>query len=232
MRKLLLVDDSSTFTKTVSQQLQGSFHTYICTDGRQAMELLRSQSFDVLLVNLSIPGLDGIGILRRAAREGIRVPFITVADYYGSYALEQLERLRVALLLRSPCDGESAAEHVQSLAQWAESAHRGSKAEDALLELGFTPSRKGFSCTAKAVELLMQDMDRSFSKEVYPEVAAAVDGSAKQVEHAIRILIRSTWKKRRNAYWLRLFPDCGGEAGSCPTNRAFICGLASALQRN
>jgi DNA-binding response OmpR family regulator len=47
-----------------------------CRDGAQALQLLRSRDWDLLLLDLRLPGLDGLEITRRLRSQGNRVPIL------------------------------------------------------------------------------------------------------------------------------------------------------------
>ncbi len=47
-----------------------------CRDGVQALQLLRSRTWDLVLLDLRLPGLDGLEITRRLRAQGSRVPIL------------------------------------------------------------------------------------------------------------------------------------------------------------
>ncbi len=78
--KVLLVDDEREFVKTLSERLNmrdmGSAVVY---DGESALELIRRDEPEVMVLDLKMPGVDGIEVLRRvkAERSGIEVIILT-----------------------------------------------------------------------------------------------------------------------------------------------------------
>ncbi|MBW2144830.1 MAG: response regulator, partial [Deltaproteobacteria bacterium] len=64
--KILLVDDEREFVQTLSERLlmrdMGSAVTY---DGESALELVKEDEPDVMILDLKMPGIDGIEVLRR-----------------------------------------------------------------------------------------------------------------------------------------------------------------------
>jgi DNA-binding NtrC family response regulator len=58
--KLLIVDDESRFLKTISQRLKlRGFAVATATNGQDAIALARQQPFEVALLDLKMPGMDG-----------------------------------------------------------------------------------------------------------------------------------------------------------------------------
>ncbi len=78
--KVLLVDDEREFVKTLSERLSmrdmGSAVVY---DGESALELIRRDEPEVMVLDLKMPGVDGIEVLRRVKTErpGIEVIILT-----------------------------------------------------------------------------------------------------------------------------------------------------------
>jgi two-component system response regulator AtoC len=65
--KILLAEDERNLSRILETQLRKKgFEVEVAYDGRQAVELLRDSEFDVALVDLVMPELDGIGVLREA----------------------------------------------------------------------------------------------------------------------------------------------------------------------
>jgi len=78
--KVLLVDDEREFVETLSERLimrrMGSAVAY---DGESALELIKDDEPEVMILDLKMPGIDGIEVLRRvkATRPGIEVIILT-----------------------------------------------------------------------------------------------------------------------------------------------------------
>lgn len=69
-RKVLLVDDEIEFVDTLSERLENrEFKTAVAYSGEEAIEGLTKNLPDVIILNLKIPGIDGIEVLRRVKRE-------------------------------------------------------------------------------------------------------------------------------------------------------------------
>jgi DNA-binding NtrC family response regulator len=63
--KLLLVDDEVDFLKSLSERLSNrGFDVVTATDGEQALEAAKKGSFDIAIVDLKMPGMDGTEVLK------------------------------------------------------------------------------------------------------------------------------------------------------------------------
>jgi len=80
----LLVDDDPANRDMLSRRLSRKGHRVTCTaDGRQALALLEASDFDVVLLDIEMPGLSGLEILRaiRAKFGAFKVPVIMVTAH-------------------------------------------------------------------------------------------------------------------------------------------------------
>ena len=74
MAKLLVVDDEKNLRLVVQKELSRQGHDVeTAADGEDAWEAIESKDFDVLLCDINMPRLDGIGLLRRV-REKCQTP--------------------------------------------------------------------------------------------------------------------------------------------------------------
>lgn len=64
--KVLLVDDEEEFIATLGQRLEArQLKVTAVTSGVKALELVDSQDFDVIVLDLAMPGMDGLEVLKR-----------------------------------------------------------------------------------------------------------------------------------------------------------------------
>src|ERR1043165_5895684 len=74
MPRLLVVDDERNLRLVVEKEMTRQGHEVACAeDGEAAWTLLESQDFDVVLCDINMPRLDGLGLLRRT-RERLQSP--------------------------------------------------------------------------------------------------------------------------------------------------------------
>src|SRR5918999_3280610 len=95
-RRVVVADDSALMRRVLADALdrQGFAVVGEAGDGDEALELCRRQRPDALTLDLHMPGLDGIGVLR-ALRDGKAdaVPVVVVSAFspaHGAYAVDAL----------------------------------------------------------------------------------------------------------------------------------------------
>lgn len=75
--KLLLVEDDPSMQATLQRALgRRGMDVTACADGRQALALWQSALPDVVLLDLTLPGLDGLEVLEQARRSGLTTPVL------------------------------------------------------------------------------------------------------------------------------------------------------------
>ena len=80
MARILLAEDDGSMRDFLARALRKAGHQVVDVgDGLEAMSTLTEEPMDLLLADVVMPGLDGIELARRAAKEqpGLKVMFIT-----------------------------------------------------------------------------------------------------------------------------------------------------------
>lgn len=103
--KFLLVDDEKEFVHTLSERLQTrDLKSSIAYDGEQALDLLQSELPDVIVLDLKMPGIDGIEVLRRVKADHPEVEVIILTGHGSDLEREQAEALGAFAYLQKPAN--------------------------------------------------------------------------------------------------------------------------------
>jgi two-component system, OmpR family, response regulator TctD len=77
--KLLLIEDNPALQTTLQRSLEKrGVQVVVCGDGNRALDRWRASVPDVVLLDLSLPGQDGLSVLAMARAEGLRTPVLIV----------------------------------------------------------------------------------------------------------------------------------------------------------
>ena len=79
MATLLIIDDDSHIRDTLYDLLSGKHECHTADRAEQALEYLGFETYDVVLTDLSMPGVGGIEILRRMTKEHPTTPVIVIS---------------------------------------------------------------------------------------------------------------------------------------------------------
>src|SRR5690625_6944229 len=83
MNRILIAEDEQRIADFVEKGLRAEgFQTHAVPDGHAAVELARD--FDLLILDLELPGLDGFSVLRRLRAERNDIPIIILTARDGA----------------------------------------------------------------------------------------------------------------------------------------------------
>jgi len=103
--KVLLVDDEREFVKTLSERLSmrdmGSAVVY---DGESALELISSDEPEVMVLDLKMPGVDGIEVLRRVKAERPEIEVIILTGHGSEEDRKTCMQMGAFAYLQKPVD--------------------------------------------------------------------------------------------------------------------------------
>jgi len=105
--KVLLVDDEREFAQTLSERLQmRDMPAAVVYGGEEALSVVEEEEPEVMVLDLKMPGIDGIEVLRRVKQEHPNVEVIVLTGH-GSKEIEKLcMELGACAYLEKPVDIE------------------------------------------------------------------------------------------------------------------------------
>lgn len=233
IRKILIADISASFCQTLCDMLGDKFRLLSCQDGLQALELLELERPHLLVVDLTLPGLDGLSVLRSAANQSPRPFCLVTTRFLSPYIESALTELMVDYVMLKPCDMQALVERIVDMS-CMEIVAVGSDptVTNALINLDISPRRQGFPCLELALAHYIRNPGASMTKEVYPAVSRELDRSLSSVERSIRACIHAAWDHRNEKIWRIYFrADRNGHVPR-PTNSTFIAAVAEHLRQN
>jgi len=105
--KVLLVDDEQEFIETLSERLKmRDLDAKMALDGEQALESVRDEEPDVMLLDLKMPGMDGMEVLRKVKQAYPHVQVVMLTGHGSEKDEEQAKRLGAYAYLQKPVDLE------------------------------------------------------------------------------------------------------------------------------
>ncbi len=111
MKKVLLVDDDDAVRKilAIGLRIEG-YEVTQAEDGEAALDLLRADPVDVLILDLRMPVMDGHTLLLRLADDGVAPPLVIVLSALESPPAGPFEeKLQRLVYLRKPVAGAALA---------------------------------------------------------------------------------------------------------------------------
>lgn len=103
--KVLLVDDEQEFVQTLAERLNTrNYGSYPVFDGEQAMELLGNETPDVMVLDLKMPGMGGVEVLRKTKEAHPDVAIIVLTGHGSADDKKQCMELGAFAYLNKPVD--------------------------------------------------------------------------------------------------------------------------------
>jgi two-component system response regulator (stage 0 sporulation protein A) len=234
--RVLIAEGSEELALHLSEMLLGGYQVRCCADGHEALKLLAAFRPDVLVLDVMLPGIDGLTLLQRALEQGIQTRVLLTTPLPSEYILAAATRLGVGYIMRTPCELGAMAARVSDLSHSAAVAKPVQKDAESqitgiLRTLGFRAKHRGSGCIREAVLLSMNEEYRSVTKVLYPEVARRCGCENSHVERNIRSAIEYAWTHRDENVWRLYFPPDGSGNVKKPTNADFIFRLADCIRR-
>ncbi len=78
MADILIVEDDTNIAKTIEAVLQiAGYRSSVCSDGTGAVKTVEEESFDLILLDVMLPDMDGFAVMERIRYREIPVIFLT-----------------------------------------------------------------------------------------------------------------------------------------------------------
>ena len=202
-------------------------------DGLAALEAVETLHPQVLLTDTLLPGLDGLGLLRRIRGKGTRTIVITSAVMDNT--VQQARQAGAYAFLPKPADNKSLLEHITGAA--APPDEQSTPQLEGMVtaiihEIGVPAHIKGYQYLREAIILTVENMDviNAVTKVLYPEVAKRFGTTPSRVERAICHAIEVAWDRGDIETLQKYFGYTVNSAKGKPTNSEFIAMIADRLQ--
>ena len=245
---LLLVDDNTTLIQTLSAYFTRQEDVTLAgeaANGVDALEIIAREKPDAVLLDIVMPRLDGLGVLR-ALRSMDQPPRVVVysalktdtvvnraVELGASYFMvKPAEPTRIHEQLRAVMNDDAPlvslapgpAEPPVSYARWTPDE----RVANLFLSIGIPAHVKGYQYLREAVRMVMEDHSviNRITKELYPGIAQRYGTSSSKVERAMRHAIEVAWNRGRlentnQMLGVKLFSE-----RDKPTNGEFIALIA------
>lgn len=121
--KVLFVDDEKEFVQTVSERLiSRDVGTYGVYDGEAALELVNEDQPDVMVLDLKMPGLHGVEVLRQTKELAPEVEVIVLTGHGTMDDMQQCMELGAFAYLNKPVDIEELSASIKAASEKAAAA--------------------------------------------------------------------------------------------------------------
>ena len=236
--KIMLADADGEARSMLQDALEktGRFAVIASTgDGNEALRLAGEAKPDILVLDLILPGLDGLSVLSRL--EGEQLPLVLVTSSFVTQEVAaQAGDLGASMFISKPYGEDAMVESLLRLAEKADPRVHAPGLEELVTsiihEVGVPAHIKGYQYVREAIMITVENMDviNSVTKVLYPEVAKRYHTTPSRVERAIRHAIEVAWDRGDLETLQKYFGYTVSNAKGKPTNSEFIAMIADRIR--
>ena len=229
-------------------------------DGTEAIDMIANTIPDVVLLDVIMPHLDGIGVLERInVIKGGKRPVCIMLSAVGQDKITQKAiSLGAEYYVVKPFDIELLIKRIRELKNYKPSQNGNNfisrepklkyvdipgnsqnseenleaKVTNVIHEVGVPAHIKGYQYLREAIIMVVNDIDviNQITKSLYPKIASKFNTTPSRVERAIRHAIEVAWGRGQQEAVENIFGYTISASKGKPTNSEFIAMIADKLR--
>ena len=209
--KVLVIDDNIQLVDMVKEYF--SSHAVIevsdvAYNGNEGLSLLESKKYDIVLLDLIMPGMDGIKLLEECEKRKINARIIVLTSYNSPEVIRKVSGLGIKYFMLKPFE---LSELEGKILEYSNTNSIDSKKKvidmyycnlqmaitKLLHELGVPSHIKGYTYIREGITMIYNEpaLSSAITKELYPAIGKKFDTTASRVERAIRHAIEVSWNR-------------------------------------
>ena len=201
--------------------------------GDEALDQFPGSGADVLLCDLLLPGLDGLGLLRRLKTAGVLRHSVVLSGFFNDRIARAVSALADDYLPK-PCAAQELVRHIRACALGSErpfAVAARAAIRQALLTVCILPHLDGFRYMRSALERTWADPSllSGVTKALYRDVAREFSTNPACVERSMRAAIGQAWALMGADVKLRVFGPQAAARAKAPSNVPFLAAMTAWL---
>ncbi len=243
--RILIADENGEVRRRCKEILTERGYTAEETaSGEDASRMMSRQGYDLVIADLWLSGVDGLGLMKKAGELKVAPSFIVLTQVTTPSVLMEANRAGASLCLPKPVDYEALCASAETILKNRNSSAKVQEKEETvpydletqvtriIHQIGVPAHIKGYQYLRTAILMTISDNDiiNSVTKVLYPSVAKKYQTTTSRVERAIRHAIEVAWDRgdvdTLNSYFGYTIQNSRGK----PTNSEFIAMIADNLR--
>lgn len=245
--RVVVIDDNPGIREIVSSYIEHQEDMDVvglASNGLEGIEIIREKQPDVVILDMIMPKLDGLGVLEQINQYPIenRPSFICLSAVGQEDLIRKAIGLGAKYYMIKPFDMDMVMKRIRELAGGqafvkisAPVPDKGKNIEEKItnifLLIGIPAHIKGYHFLREAIKMVVENGDiiNSITKELYPGIAKKFKTTPSKVERAIRHAIDVAWNRGKVENINQLFGYKVYDSNDKPTNGEFIALIADKL---
>lgn len=106
-KKILVVDDTKSYLWVISQALEeAGFKVATASNGEEGLEMVKSENPDLVLLDITMPKMDGMTMSKKLKEEGIEVPIIFLTNLGDIKSISEASETSIGYIVKSDTSTE------------------------------------------------------------------------------------------------------------------------------
>ncbi len=244
-----IVDDNEHIVRVLSEIVKTDEELELigtARDGEEAYEMIKNKQPDIVLLDIVMPKLDGLGVMEKVSRDKNvkkRPSYIVISAIGREDITEDAFRKGADYFIMKPFDNDIIADRIKMLkkkpfpseqpkyipeekGEFKQLTRQNLESDvtNMIHEVGVPAHIKGYQYLRESIVLSVMEMDmlNSVTKRLYPTIAKKYNTTASRVERAIRHAIEVAWSRGKMDTIDALFGYTINTGKGKPTNSEFI----------
>lgn len=242
IKNILIANENADESQRIYEKLtsdENLFEIQMANDGKTAIEKLKENAFDLLIVDLVLPEIDGFEVIEVSKELNKNMKVIVISALANDVFIKKAMSLGTNYFMLKPVGLDILSKRVTEIFEQVEIDDRKIKFDKEIEEkitnifitVGIPAHIKGYQFLREAIKLSMENPDiiNSITKKLYPSIAEKFDTSASKVERAIRHAIEVAWNRGKIENINSVFGLTVYSNNEKPTNGEFIALVADKM---
>ena len=249
MIKVLIADDNKEYAKALADyfSLDNELDVVgLVCNGREVIDFLEKNTVDILILDIVMPGLDGIGVLNAIKEMESKVKVIILSSLPPATMMEETIKLGAFYYIEKSATMSAILERIKmihnsgthnfifpKLIEASEDADLENAVEKTLYELGMPTNLRGYHYikTGCMIAYKENELLSQVTKALYPQISKLHKTTSSRVERAMRHAIETTFSRCDVKILDEFFGYTVDKFKGKPTNSEFITTIVNNIQQ-
>ncbi|MGN1104565.1 MAG: sporulation transcription factor Spo0A, partial [Candidatus Coproplasma sp.] len=241
MKKIVILESNEQFLDELKREFESDADFNLCaigTDGEAGKSLIREHKPDVVLLDTTLPGEDGFGVLKYVKNNLPAAYAFVISGFTDDNIVAKAIAGGARYYFVKPVSAQTVHERIKEVLAEKSPQYLASpisrdrrrvtsldeKISNIFISIGVPPHIMGYQYLREGIKMTCEDQSiiNNVTKRLYPEIAKKYNTTPSKVERAIRHAIEVAWNRGRieainSVFGVKVY--IGSER---PTNSEFI----------
>lgn len=115
MLRILIADDEEGIRESLNLILSETYDLVFAIDGQEALSRLTKEKFDLVLMDIKMPRIDGLEVMRRLKERQVQIPVLVLTAYQSMELAKEAIKLGALDYLPKPFEREQILDAVRGV---------------------------------------------------------------------------------------------------------------------